>query len=98
MLDVNEAALLVHRSPETVRRWVWSGKLVAHRDGRKLMVSQADLVRLVGAEGIADAPSLSEWAAAARRALITIDRTTVGSAADLVLTDRRQRSGSPLDH
>lgn len=42
-VTVQEAAERVHRSPETIRRWIWSGKLPAIKRGNKYYV---DLMRL----------------------------------------------------
>jgi excisionase family DNA binding protein len=37
-VTVQEAARRVHRSPETIRRWIWSGKLPAAKRGNKYYV------------------------------------------------------------
>ena len=37
-VTVQEAARRVHRSPETIRRWIWSGKLPATKRGNKYYV------------------------------------------------------------
>src|SRR2546427_10724460 len=95
MLDVNEAARVAGRSPETVRRWVWSGKLAARRQGRRLMISRDDLAALIADTGAQAGLTLAEWAATTRQALATSEGPARGSAADLVLTDRRHRSGEP---
>ncbi len=80
VMDVREAAQYVRRSPETIRRWVWSGRLSATRQGNRLLVARADLDALMGA---AVTPTLSDWAA-------TLPSGATGpSAADLVLDDRR---------
>ncbi len=97
MLNINEAALLARRSPETIRRWVWSGKLAACRQGRRLMVSHDELISVIRPQGIAEARSLAEWTDMARQALSKPGRPSVGSAADLVLSDRRRRSEGGVD-
>ncbi len=43
MIGVAEAASRVGRSPETVRRWIRSGRLPASRDGRRLVLDVGDL-------------------------------------------------------
>jgi excisionase family DNA binding protein len=43
MLTVNEAANLVGRSRETVRRWIRDGRLPAHVEGRRRLIDPADL-------------------------------------------------------
>ena len=83
MLDVREAASLVRRTPETVRRWVWSGRVHAVKSGNRLLIPRAELEAAVGREPVQR--SLAEWAAA-------LPSGRPGdSAADLVLADRRSR-------
>ncbi len=43
MLTVTEAADRLGRNPETVRRWIRSGRLAAHRVGRQQMIEDEDL-------------------------------------------------------
>lgn len=95
MLDVREAAAQVRRTPETVRRWVWSGRLASRRSGNRLLVARADVERL--SEGMAPslsarAAGLQQWVEEARRQVWTGGRTGA-SAADLVLHDREERAG-----
>jgi excisionase family DNA binding protein len=94
MLDVREAARLVRRTPATVRRWIWSGRLPARRHGNKLLVTRADLDGLPGTRRGPDQMTLAEWAnrqASARRSGV-LGRSRAGaSAADLVLADREGR-------
>lgn len=91
MLDVRHAAALVGRHPETIRRWVWSGRLSARREGNRLVVSRADLESLV-ADGAQGSSSLAEWAHAAARARSADDSVAGATAADLVLADRVERT------
>ncbi|MGI8700081.1 MAG: helix-turn-helix domain-containing protein [Nocardioidaceae bacterium] len=93
LLGVKEAATLAHRSPETIRRWVWSGRLSARREGNRLLVTRDDVLRLAGLEpqsGASDPPSLVQWA------LDTRDHLRQGgdgaTASDLVLHGRHERS------
>lgn len=44
MLTVPEAALRVGRDPETVRRWIRSGRLRSHKIGTQHMIDEDDLV------------------------------------------------------
>jgi len=92
LLDVREAAQLVRRSPETIRRWVWSGRLPAQRQGRKLLVARQDLLRLATGKAATALP-LADWRKLARRHLRSTRGLpgSHGSAADLVLGDRRIR-------
>jgi hypothetical protein len=88
-LDIRAAARLTGRSAETVRRWVWSGKLRARKRGKRLFVLRGDLEALAETRGTKHL-SLNEWRAMANRVL---RRSRTGrSASDLVLADRRQRS------
>ena len=43
MLTVEEAATRVGRSPDTVRRWIRSGRLAAATEGRRRVIDPADL-------------------------------------------------------
>lgn len=43
MVTVLEAARRVGRDPETIRRWIRSGKLAAKKVGLQHMVEEADL-------------------------------------------------------
>ena len=82
MVDVREAARLVGRTPETVRRWIWSGRLPASKRGNRLFIQRGDLP----ASSDAGAPrpgSLAEWAAQ-----LPAGRRGARSASELVLDDR----------
>lgn len=92
LLDVRRAAALVGRHPETVRRWVWSGRIAARRQGNRLLVARTDLEALAGG---ADrrVGSLAAWAKRARAAREPAGASGSGrSAADLVIEDRAERS------
>ncbi len=43
MLTVAEVAVRLRRDPETIRRWIRSGKLPARKVGLQHMVEEADL-------------------------------------------------------
>jgi excisionase family DNA binding protein len=43
-VSVREAARQCGRNPETIRRWVWSGKLPAEKLGNQLFIKRSDLV------------------------------------------------------
>lgn len=89
MMDVREAAALSRRTPETIRRWVWSGRVHSIKNGNKLFVRQADLVPAPG-ERLDDEPGLTLWEWAK---LLPNGDATGGSARDLVLQDRDARAG-----
>lgn len=91
MVDVREAARLAGRTPETVRRWTWTGRLRAVKDGNRLLVSKAEVLHLAGATAPSPSslgPTLKEWAET-----VMHDRQgdRGASAADLVLDDRARR-------
>ena len=54
LLTVREVARLCDRTEETVRRWIWSGRLPARKIGNQLFVSRLDL------ETSADQPRVAE--------------------------------------
>ena len=88
MVDVREAADLSRRTPETIRRWVWSGRLRSIKSGNKLFVARADVAPVSGSE----APpglTLRDWA----ELLPSGAGGTGDSARDLVLEDRDARAG-----
>jgi excisionase family DNA binding protein len=94
-LTVREAAFQVGRAPETIRRWVWSGRLAAQRRGNRLLIARKDLQRAAAATQL---PELSAWV----RMLKARGRAKVTgrgrSAADLVLEDRRRRAAGEERH
>jgi excisionase family DNA binding protein len=90
-LDVAAAAAVAGRSTETVRRWVWSGRLRAHKRGNKLLIARADLDRLLDSSGISSRMSLADWIAAVESSGLK-NGARRESAADLVQEDRRARS------
>jgi len=55
MLTVPEAARRVGRNPETVRRWIRSGRLRARKVGTQHVIEERDL-ELVAGESAADVP------------------------------------------
>lgn len=46
MITVPEAARRVGRDPETIRRWIRSGKLRARKIGTQHMIEEEDLVEI----------------------------------------------------
>lgn len=51
MLTVPEAARLIGRDPETVRRWIRSGRLRSRKIGTQHVIDEADLESAFGEEG-----------------------------------------------
>lgn len=90
MLDVRRAAALVGRHPETVRRWVWSGRLAARRQAGRLLMARADIEAMASGRGTPI--GLAEWADRARAARESAATDGPGrSAAELVIDDRARR-------
>ena len=58
MLTVPEAARRVGRDPETVRRWIRSGRLRSEKVGTQHLIDEADLELLAGSRAGPDRP---EW-------------------------------------
>jgi excisionase family DNA binding protein len=48
MLTVNEAARRLNRNPETVRRWIRSGRLPARKIGTQHVIDEADIDEATG--------------------------------------------------
>jgi len=46
LITVREAARVCRRTTETVRRWIWEGKLPAQKLGNQLFIKRGDLARL----------------------------------------------------
>jgi hypothetical protein len=87
-LDVKAAAVVAGRTAETIRRWVWSGRLSARRRGNRLVVARSDVEAITGGRG--RALSLAEWATMAKAAMQG-RQGPHSSAADLVIEERRRR-------
>ena len=88
MVDVQEAATIAGRDPETIRRWVRSGRLAAQRRANRLLVPRLDVERLAGVQASGPQMSLAAWrdqVAVVRAATAGVSSPTV---ADLVLDDR----------
>lgn len=59
MLTVPEAARRVGRDPETIRRWIRSGRLRARKVGTQHVIEEADLDEALGEPEMAPLPE--EW-------------------------------------
>jgi excisionase family DNA binding protein len=49
LLTLEEVAAVCHVSPETVRHWIWEGRLRAYKPGRAPLVKEAELLAFVEA-------------------------------------------------
>ncbi|MBA2531620.1 MAG: helix-turn-helix domain-containing protein [Nocardioidaceae bacterium] len=96
-LTVRQVAERVGRTEETVRRWIWAGRLPATKRGNVLFVDEDDLpataIRPRGsherASGESSQQSLTfmDWGRQVEAWRATTGPST-GSAADLVIEDR----------
>lgn len=57
MLTVPEAARRTKRDPETVRRWIRSGRLKATKIGTQHLIDEKDLAALTEAETVLPLPA-----------------------------------------
>jgi excisionase family DNA binding protein len=92
---MREAADEVGRTPETIRRWVWSGRLPAQKLGNRLTVARADLDRAAGSPA---RPDLAAWLDEVDSHRAQRPQAATRSAGDLVLDDRRRRSSTDGRH
>jgi excisionase family DNA binding protein len=97
-LTVREAAQRTHRSEETIRRWIWSGRLPARKHGNSYRIDVVHLDQIA----VAYDPAAGSHTAGSRESfrawLDDLDRWKQGlpaasrvSAADLVIEDRHAR-------
>lgn len=91
MVDVQEAARLVDRTPETIRRWVWSERLTASKHGTRLLIERSALLSAAGKTDARSTPySLAEWA---QEVASTWPNGRRGAtASDIVRADRARRA------
>lgn len=96
-LTVREAAQRADRAEETIRRWIWTGRLPARKRGRGYRVSQVDLdavaggvpaLREAGKAGI----SLAEWVERVDTWRTHNGVPPRGGAGQLVIEDRAARA------
>jgi excisionase family DNA binding protein len=62
MITVPEAAKRAGRNPETIRRWIRSGRLKAQRIGTQHIIEEGDLVMLLEDEELPLPPAWSRLA------------------------------------
>lgn len=95
-LTVREVAARVGRTEETVRRWIWSGRLTASKRGNVLYVDESDLSAVEAARQSDGTPpqdrlTLATWAQRVEAWRQTTPKGA-GKAADLVIEDRASRA------
>lgn len=89
-VSVRDAAAVLCRNAETVRRWAWSGKVRSRKVGTRLMLARADLD--AAGRGRSTALTLGDWIAERDQAQELATAHRVDSAADLVIEARRRWS------
>ncbi|MGH3479898.1 MAG: helix-turn-helix domain-containing protein [Pseudonocardiaceae bacterium] len=94
-LTVREAARRVNRAEETIRRWIWAGKLPARKLGQSYQVRESDLDAIAASVPAPREPELrlGEWVAEVKAWRAGNDVPPCGGAGQLVIEDRVQRSG-----
>lgn len=56
MITVPEAARRARKDPETIRRWIRTGRLRARKIGTQHVIEEDDLAPLIVASGVLSAP------------------------------------------
>jgi excisionase family DNA binding protein len=95
-LTVREAAVLCGKNPETIRRWVWTGKIEAEKVGNQLFIdrSQIDKSCIAGSvKKAAKSSNLAEFIreAKALREKIWKETGTIFDAAKMIEESRASR-------
>jgi excisionase family DNA binding protein len=60
MITVPEAAIRAGKDPETIRRWIRSGRLRAHKIGTQHVIEESDLAPLLEDEQMPIPPAWSQ--------------------------------------
>jgi excisionase family DNA binding protein len=80
MLTVGDVAARLNRNPETIRRWIRSGRLRAHKIGTQHVIEAADIEAAAHSDAL---PAPAGWR-----------RTATGEPMpDVVAAIRRSRAG-----
>jgi excisionase family DNA binding protein len=100
-VSVREAAKIAHRSEETIRRWIWSGRLPAVKRGTSYRVDirhlEEVMIELESRAGHSESPAdtgnegLQAWLEEVKAWKAGLATIPGASAADLVIEDRRAR-------
>jgi excisionase family DNA binding protein len=96
-ISVRQAAQRAQRSEETIRRWIWSGRLPAHKRGNSYRIDVTHLDRIAVVYDPADdghavrGASLGSWLDDLDRWKEGLSAGSGASAADLVIEDRHAR-------
>ena len=94
LMTVRQAARASRRTTETVRRWIWEGKLPAQKLGNQLFIRRADLARLSAPDGRQDIATRLAALAALREVRERI-RERLGGDFDILEALDRSREAHP---
>lgn len=91
---MREAARRVHRAEETIRRWIWTGKLPARKLGKGYEVQESDLDAIAAGIPAPREPeaSLGGWVADVNAWRAGNGISPRGGAGQLVVEDRAEQS------
>ncbi len=94
LVTVREAARECSRTTETVRRWIWGGKLPAQKLGNQLFINRADLRRMASAVKDGDA---AQRMAVLDRATVVRERIRrrIGGSIDVLAALKGSREAHP---
>jgi len=97
-LTVREAARRARRSEETIRRWIWTGRLPAVKRGTSYRIDVVHLQEVivevesgVSAHGTLPNIAMREWLEEVKQWKATLPTKPEVTASDLVIEDRRAR-------
>lgn len=94
LVTVREAARECRRTPETVRRWIWGGKIPAQKLGNQLFINRADLRRM--APAVKDGDAAQRMAVLGRATLVRERiRQRIGGSIDVLAALKRSREAYP---
>lgn len=96
LLTVKEAARAAKRNPETIRRWIWSGKLPSQKFGTQHFIKAADLKALARPQARDGVEYSNKWSFIERaRALREDIKKRIGGYLDVAEAVRASHEGHP---
>ncbi len=90
LISVKEAAKMCGRNMETVRRWIWSGKLPAEKLGNQLFIKRNDFASFCRLPARSVPAKAGEIAVREYKAE-TVTKLELGSRTDLIRRMRKLR-------
>lgn len=85
---------MVHRAEETIRRWIWAGRLPARKLATGYRVLQRDVAAVAAGRPLPEAPrtTLRDWVSGVTTWQACNGVAMRGGAGRLVIDDRTERS------